>query len=104
MKHVRKNISNRSDQFEISINYQNLKNENFSLYEIIFQNSQNSDKILLLLFRNKCKFNIKKCSQRDVPNDDKKRKFVFVDFVCAVHQHNFRILFQYFHRVFFNKK
>ena len=37
MRRVKKNALYYSDQFEISVNYQNFEHKNFNLYEIFFQ-------------------------------------------------------------------
>jgi hypothetical protein len=65
---------------------------------------QNSDIVILFLFRHETEGNIKDFMQDDLIENDHQRHLITIDFICAIHDENFIINLQDALRTFVCKK
>ena len=79
---------------QISINDDNVKINQIESLIQRFQLFKNSYEILFLFDLNESEIDVEVAVQEDVIHDDKHRHVVFVDFVNAIHDYDFRVFAQ----------
>jgi hypothetical protein len=104
MSDSRKNRMRDVDQFHIAIRHQDLEYKYVLRFKIFLKCLKHSNKILLLLSCQKREVDIKNDAQRNMIDDDKYRKLVFIDFICTIHQKNFSVILQELRCMFLYKK